>query len=61
MTQVIYAMQFKGTAEPKAGVSGVIIASTKARSCTFSSVVGSDGVTGTLVASAAERPSSSRT
>jgi hypothetical protein len=49
MKQLIYAMQFKGTAAPKAGVSGVIKASTTAPSCTLTSVVGSGGVTGTLV------------
>jgi hypothetical protein len=49
MKQVIYAMQFKGTAAPKAGASGVIKASTTAPSCTLSSVVGSGGVTGTLL------------
>jgi hypothetical protein len=49
MKQVIYAMQFKGTAAPKAGVSAVITASTKAPSCTLSSVVGPGGVTGTLL------------
>jgi hypothetical protein len=47
--QIIYAMQFKGSAAPKAGVSGVIIASTAAPSCTLSSVVGPEGVTGTLL------------
>jgi hypothetical protein len=49
MKQVMYAMQFKGSAGPKAGVSGVIIASTTAPSCTLSSVVGPDGITGTLL------------
>ncbi len=49
MKQIIYAMQFKGSAAPKAGVSGVIEASTTAPSCTIGSAVGSDGVTGTLM------------
>jgi hypothetical protein len=49
MKQLIYAMQFKGTAAPKAGVTGVIGAATSASSCTLSSVVGSDGLTGTLL------------
>jgi len=49
MKQIIYAMQFKGTAAPKAGVSGVITASTRAPSCTLSSAVGPAGVTGTLL------------
>src|SRR5438046_1813138 len=48
MKQVLYAMQFKGTAAPKAGASGLIAASTRATSCTLSSVVTSDGVTGAL-------------
>jgi hypothetical protein len=48
MQQVIYAMQFKGSAAPKAGVSAVIIASSSAPSCTLSSVVGPSGVIGTL-------------
>jgi hypothetical protein len=50
MKQVIYVMQFKGTAAPKAGLSGVITASTKASSCTLSSVIGPGGVSGTLLA-----------
>src|SRR5258708_34019034 len=49
MKQVMYAMQFKGSAAPKAGASGVIKASTTAPSCSLSSVVGPDGVTGTLL------------
>jgi hypothetical protein len=49
MKQVIYAMQFKGTASPKAGVSAVFTASTKASSCALNSVVGPGGVTGTLL------------
>ncbi len=49
MKQVIYAMQFKGTAGPKAGASGVIKASTTAPSCTLSSVVDPGGVSGTLL------------
>ena len=49
MKQVIYAMQFKGTATPTGGASGVIKASTTAPSCTLSSVVGPGGVTGTLL------------
>src|SRR5437763_566053 len=48
MKQLIYVMQFKGTAAPKSGVSGVIKASTHASSCTLSSVVASGGVTTTM-------------
>jgi hypothetical protein len=57
MKQVIYAMQFKGNAAPKVGVSGVIIASTAALSCTLSSVVGPDGVAGTLLTVPGEKAS----
>lgn len=49
MKQVIYAMQFKGTATPKPGTSGVITASTKAPSCTVTSAVNPDGLTGGLL------------
>ena len=49
MKQVIYALQFEGSAAPRAGASGVIKASTTAPSCTLSSVVGPGGVTGTLL------------
>jgi hypothetical protein len=49
MKQVIYAMQFKGSATPKAGMSGGIKATTTATSCTLSSVVGPDGLTGMLL------------
>ena len=48
MNQVLYAMQFKGTAAPKAGATGVIAASTRATSCTLSSIITSNGVTGAL-------------
>jgi hypothetical protein len=48
MKQVMYAMQFKGSAGPKAGASGVIKASTSAPSCTLSSQVGPEGVSGSL-------------
>jgi hypothetical protein len=48
MMQIIYAMQFKGSATPKPGVAGVITASTRADSCTLTSVVGTNGLTGTL-------------
>jgi hypothetical protein len=48
MKQVLYAMQFKGDAVPKAGASGVIAASTRATSCTLSSLVNPDGVKGVL-------------
>jgi hypothetical protein len=49
MKQVIYAMQFKGSAAPKTGASGVMEASTTSPSCTLSSIVGPGGVTGALL------------
>ncbi len=48
MKQVIYAMQFKGNAAPKAGATGVIKAATSASSCTLNSVVSAAGIGGTL-------------
>jgi hypothetical protein len=48
MKQIIYVMQFKGSAAPKAGAVGVIKASTSASSCNVSSIIGADGVTGTM-------------
>jgi len=57
LNQVIYAMQFKGTAAPKPGVSTVITASTTAPSCTLTSVVSADGVAGTLLPVTGEKAS----
>src|SRR5689334_16454219 len=57
MKQIIYAMQFKGSAAPKPDVSGVIEASTTAPSSTISSVMGSDGLTGTVMPIAGENAS----
>ena len=48
MKQLIYAMQFKGNAAPKAGSVSVIKASTNAFSCTIRSVAGDSGLTGTI-------------
>ena len=48
MKQVIYVMQFKGGAAPKAGATGVIKATTSASSCTLSSIVSAAGISGTL-------------
>jgi len=50
MKQVVYVMQFKGGAAPKAGASGVIKATTSAQSCTVSSVIGAQGVSATIQA-----------
>ncbi|HJU11651.1 MAG TPA: hypothetical protein VJ728_12280 [Candidatus Binataceae bacterium] len=57
MKEIIYAMQFKGIAAPKPGVSGVIEASTTAAATTINSVVSPDGVTGTVMPIAAEQAS----
>ncbi len=60
MKQIIYAMQFKGSAAPKAGASGVMEASTTSSSCTLSSIVGPGGLTGTLCRRRAAKLRSSR-
>ncbi len=44
MRQIIYTMQFKGTATPGAE-EGVLKATTSATSCTVQTVIGNDGVT----------------
>lgn len=49
MKQVTYAMQFKGTAVQKPGVPSVIAASSRATSCSLSSIVGPQGVASTLI------------
>lgn len=51
MKRLIYAMQFVGQAAPVEGSSGVMRASTRARSCSISTVVAADGVTGTVTPS----------
>lgn len=48
MREIIYCMQFKGTATP-GGETGVMKATTSATSCSIKTVVGSDGVTGTFI------------
>ena len=48
MRQLLYAMQFKGSAAPKAGAPSVIKAATSAPSCNITSVVGDGGLTGTI-------------
>ncbi len=48
MREIIYCMQFKGTATP-GGESGVMKATTSATSCSVKTVVGPDGVTGTFI------------
>jgi hypothetical protein len=48
MRQLLYVMQFKGHAAPVSGASNVLKASTTAPSCSIATVVGTDGVQGTL-------------
>lgn len=48
MREIIFCMQFKGTATP-GGESGVMKATTSATSCSIKTVVGPDGVTGTFI------------
>ncbi len=48
MKQIVYSMQFKGTAAPEEGSSNVLKAATKAPSCNISTVVGPQGVTGSI-------------
>ena len=54
MREVIYAMRFRGQAEPVGEVGNVLRAATSAPSSTLSSTVGEDGLTGTLAAAAGE-------
>lgn len=49
MKQILYVMQFKGRATPRPGQAGAITARTNARSCTFTSIVDSNGLTGSLL------------
>ena len=60
MKQIIYAMQFKGSAAPKAGASGVMEASATSTSCTLSSIIGPNGLTGTLMPAPGGKAWSSR-
>ena len=48
MREVIYAMRFTGQAEPVGAAGNVLRAATRAASCRLTSVVGADGLTGTL-------------
>jgi len=48
MAQVLYTMQFKGKAVPANDASTVLKAATIAQSCTITTIVGADGVTGSL-------------
>ena len=54
MRQIIYALQFKGHAAPKAGAPGVLKATTTAPGCTLTTSVGREGVTGILEPTAGE-------
>jgi hypothetical protein len=48
MQEVLYAMRFRGQAEPVGEVGNVLRAATSAPSSTLTSAVGPDGLTGTL-------------
>jgi hypothetical protein len=48
MAQILYAMQFKGKAVPANAAGTVLKATTTAQSCTLTTVVGVNGVNGTL-------------
>lgn len=48
MRQIIFCMQFKGTATP-GSETGVLKATTSATSCSLKTVVGPDGVEGTFI------------
>lgn len=48
MKQIIYALQFKGQAAPAGGSANVIKATTSAPSCSIASVVGAQGLSGTI-------------
>lgn len=54
MKQIIYAMQFKGQAGP-GGSPAVMKASTSSSSCTFTAVVGAEGLHGSLQPAAGGR------
>ena len=51
MKQVIYAMQFKGQGGP-GGSPNVLKATTSSPSCTLTTVIGSEGVHGSVQAAA---------
>lgn len=48
MREIIYAMQFKGKGAPVEGSPSIIKASTTSASCTITSVVGPQGLTGSV-------------
>src|SRR5437868_12318545 len=48
MRQIIFCMQFKGTATP-GSESGVMKATTSATSCSLKTTVGADGVVGNFI------------
>jgi hypothetical protein len=57
MRQIIYALQFKGHAAPKAGATGVLKAATTASGCTLTTSVGREGVAGVLQPTAGDKAS----
>ena len=48
MKQLVYAMVFEGQATPTSDSGTALEAATRARSCTITSVVGNDGLAGTI-------------
>jgi hypothetical protein len=48
MAQILYMMQFKGKAAPTNAAGTVLKAATTAQSCTLTTIVGANGVSGTL-------------
>jgi hypothetical protein len=54
MREVIYAMRFTGQAEPVGDVGNVLKAATSAPSCSLTSTVGREGLTGTLALAAGD-------
>ncbi len=57
MKQLIYVMQFRGKAAPVPGSSNMMKASTTAPSCTISTLVRPEGVSGTLQEASGDRAS----
>jgi hypothetical protein len=52
MRELLYAMRFTGQAQPVGDVGNVLRAATSAPSCTLTSVVGPNGLTGSLAVAA---------
>jgi hypothetical protein len=54
MREVIYALRFSGQAEPVGEAGNLLKAATSAPSSTLSSIVGADGLTGTMAPAAGQ-------